>query len=86
MNFLGKKVNRLCPMRTGQEHTWDARGWWPGGFVGHAGRIPTDPHEHRNCLWDGCDHVSYDLVLLCSRFLGMQIATYIVAHLLVPLY
>lgn len=45
-----------------------------------------DPHEHRNCLWDGCDYVGLDLVLLCSGFLGMQIATHIVAHLLVPLH
>lgn len=46
---------------------------------------PHGPHEYRNCLWDGGDHVGYDLVLLCSRFLGMQMATYIVAHLLGPL-
>lgn len=27
-----------------------------------------DPPEHRNCLWDGCDYVGLDLVLLCSGF------------------
>lgn len=43
-----------------------------------------DPYEHRNHLWDGRDHNGCELVL-CSRFLGMQLATYLAAHLLVPL-
>lgn len=47
--------------------TWDARGWRRLCWAGRE-----DPHEHGNCLRDGCDHVGCNLVLLWYYSIIMQ--------------